>query len=137
MATISMKALLEAGVHFGHQTRRWNPKMSKYIFGSDKKNSPPLAGHITNKFVGFLQFFGGFLQINDVDVAAGSKDVLGHLGVPAAGLMPKMDTGFEQSFHGNRSHRRVLYQKGSRKSFGLSIACGAQPLRRRRASAAP
>src|ERR1041384_3463186 len=34
MATISMKALLEAGVHFGHQTRRWNPKMSKYIFGS-------------------------------------------------------------------------------------------------------
>src|SRR5438552_17946290 len=34
MATISMKALLEAGVHFGHQTHRWNPKMAKYIFGS-------------------------------------------------------------------------------------------------------
>ncbi|MEJ8554433.1 30S ribosomal protein S2 [Tepidibacter sp. Z1-5] len=32
MAVISMKQLLEAGVHFGHQTRRWNPKMSKYIF---------------------------------------------------------------------------------------------------------
>jgi small subunit ribosomal protein S2 len=32
MATISMKQLLEAGVHFGHQTRRWNPKMKKYIF---------------------------------------------------------------------------------------------------------
>ena len=32
MATISMKSLLEAGVHFGHQTRRWNPKMKKYIF---------------------------------------------------------------------------------------------------------
>jgi small subunit ribosomal protein S2 len=31
---ISMKELLEAGVHFGHQTRRWNPKMKKYIFGS-------------------------------------------------------------------------------------------------------
>ena len=29
---VSMKALLEAGVHFGHQTRRWNPKMAKYIF---------------------------------------------------------------------------------------------------------
>ena len=29
---ISMKQLLEAGVHFGHQTRRWNPKMAKYIF---------------------------------------------------------------------------------------------------------
>ena len=32
MAVISMKQLLEAGVHFGHQTKRWNPKMGKYIF---------------------------------------------------------------------------------------------------------
>ncbi|NLW42040.1 MAG: 30S ribosomal protein S2 [Tissierellia bacterium] len=32
MSVISMKSLLEAGVHFGHQTRRWNPKMAKYIF---------------------------------------------------------------------------------------------------------
>jgi len=32
MAVISMKQLLEAGVHFGHQTRRWNPKMERYIF---------------------------------------------------------------------------------------------------------
>ena len=34
MAVVSMKMLLEAGVHFGHQTHRWNPKMAKYIFGS-------------------------------------------------------------------------------------------------------
>ena len=34
MGVISMKALLEAGVHFGHQTRRWNPKMAKYIYTS-------------------------------------------------------------------------------------------------------
>ena len=33
MSNISMKAMLEAGVHFGHQTSRWNPKMSRYIFG--------------------------------------------------------------------------------------------------------
>ncbi len=33
MAQITMKELLEAGVHFGHQTKRWNPKMAKYIFG--------------------------------------------------------------------------------------------------------
>ncbi len=33
MASISMKELLEAGVHFGHQTKRWNPKMKEYIFG--------------------------------------------------------------------------------------------------------
>jgi small subunit ribosomal protein S2 len=34
MATLSMKELLEAGVHFGHQTRRWNPKMKRYIYGA-------------------------------------------------------------------------------------------------------
>ncbi|MBN2310821.1 MAG: 30S ribosomal protein S2 [Candidatus Hydrogenedentes bacterium] len=33
MAVASMRDLLEAGIHFGHQTRRWNPKMAKYIFG--------------------------------------------------------------------------------------------------------
>ena len=33
MAVVSMKQLLEAGVHFGHQTRRWNPKMRRFIFG--------------------------------------------------------------------------------------------------------
>ena len=33
MPSISMKELLEAGVHFGHQTKRWNPKMKEYIFG--------------------------------------------------------------------------------------------------------
>jgi small subunit ribosomal protein S2 len=34
MAVINMKELLEAGVHFGHQTRRWNPKMKPYLFGA-------------------------------------------------------------------------------------------------------
>ncbi|HPA44157.1 MAG TPA: 30S ribosomal protein S2 [bacterium] len=33
MSAVNMKQLLESGVHFGHQTRRWNPKMAKYIFG--------------------------------------------------------------------------------------------------------
>ena len=31
--TFTMRQLLEAGVHFGHQTRRWNPKMESYLFG--------------------------------------------------------------------------------------------------------
>ena len=34
LADIRMKTLLEAGVHFGHQTSRWNPKMKPYIFGA-------------------------------------------------------------------------------------------------------
>ena len=36
MSAVSMKQLLEAGVHFGHQTRKWNPKMDKYIFTARK-----------------------------------------------------------------------------------------------------
>ena len=34
MSEITLQSMLEAGVHFGHQTARWNPKMSQYIFGS-------------------------------------------------------------------------------------------------------
>ncbi len=37
MVAINLKTLLEAGVHFGHQTRKWNPKMKKYIFGARNK----------------------------------------------------------------------------------------------------
>ena len=33
MALISMRQMIEAGAHFGHQTRRWNPKMRRFIFG--------------------------------------------------------------------------------------------------------
>ena len=37
MASLSMRQMLEAGVHFGHQTRFWNPKMSQFIFGERNK----------------------------------------------------------------------------------------------------
>ncbi|MBV9697018.1 MAG: 30S ribosomal protein S2, partial [Gammaproteobacteria bacterium] len=37
MAGVSMRQMLEAGVHFGHQTRFWNPKMAQFIFGQRNK----------------------------------------------------------------------------------------------------
>ena len=37
MSIVSMRDMLQAGVHFGHQTRFWNPKMSQFIFGSRNK----------------------------------------------------------------------------------------------------
>ena len=37
MANVTMRQMLEAGVHFGHQTRYWNPKMAPYIFGTKSK----------------------------------------------------------------------------------------------------
>jgi len=58
MANVSMRELLQAGVHFGHQTRYWNPKMGKYIFGSRNKI------HIVNleKTAPMLNDALGFIQ---------------------------------------------------------------------------
>ena len=48
MSVISMKQLLEAGVHFGHQTKKWNPKMKKYIFTDrkDRKSTRLNSSHL-------------------------------------------------------------------------------------------
>ena len=80
MAVVSMKQLLEAGVHFGHQTRFWNPKMAQYIFGARNKI------HIINlektveklaeaeKFVRELSARGG--KILFVDTKRGGRDTI-------------------------------------------------------------
>lgn len=65
MSTVSMRQMLEAGVHFGHQTRYWNPKMAPYIFGHRNKihivnleKTLPLFNEAMN-FVGSLAAQGG------------------------------------------------------------------------------
>ncbi len=65
---VTMKDLLECGVHFGHQTRRWNPKMKKYIFGV-RKNIYIIDLQKT------LRFFRGAYQIV-LDAAAEGQTVL-------------------------------------------------------------
>ncbi len=54
--SVSMKELLEAGVHFGHQTQRWNPKMDKYIYG-DKSGIHILDLRITHEVIQEVQNF--------------------------------------------------------------------------------
>ena len=68
MSVLSMKQLLEAGVHFGHQTRRWNPKMAEYIF-TDRNGI-----HIIDltKTVGLVDEAYNFVR----EVAASGKPVL-------------------------------------------------------------
>ena len=68
MSVISMKQLLEAGVHFGHQTRKWNPKMKKYIFTA--RNDI----HIINLEDTSAQIDKAYLFVRDI-VASG-KNVL-------------------------------------------------------------
>ncbi len=68
MSVVTMKQLLEVGLHFGHQVRRWNPKMKEYIYGS--RNNI----HIINlqKAVELIEEAYAFIQ----SVAAGGKDIL-------------------------------------------------------------
>ena len=65
MANVTMRQMLEAGVHFGHQTRYWNPKMAPYIFGARNKihiinleKSLPMFGDALN-YIGKLTANGG------------------------------------------------------------------------------
>lgn len=68
MSVISMKQLLEAGVHFGHQTRRWNPKMAEYIF--TERNGIYIID--LQKTVKKIEEAYAFVR----DIAAEGKDVL-------------------------------------------------------------
>ncbi|MCL1830789.1 MAG: 30S ribosomal protein S2 [Oscillospiraceae bacterium] len=68
MAVVSMKQLLEAGVHFGHQTRRWNPKMALYIF--TERNGIYIID--LQKTVRYLDTAYNFIR----DVAASGQSVL-------------------------------------------------------------
>jgi small subunit ribosomal protein S2 len=68
MAYVTMKELLEAGVHFGHQTKRWNPKMKQYIFGA--RNGIYIID--LQKTVGMFKTAYDFV----IDTVAGGKSVL-------------------------------------------------------------
>ncbi len=80
MATISMRSMLEAGVHFGHQTRFWNPKMAPYIFGHRNKihiinleSTVPLLGEAEN-FLAKLSARGG--RVLFVGTKRAARDVI-------------------------------------------------------------
>jgi len=68
MANIQMKELLEAGVHFGHQTRRWNPKMKPFIFG--KRNGIHIVD--LQKTLTYFEEAADFIR----DLAANGRNVL-------------------------------------------------------------
>ena len=79
MAQVTMRQMLEAGVHFGHQTRYWNPKMGEYIFGSRNKI------HIINlektlpMFNDSLNFLGGIAAKKGSILFVGTKKAAGEL----------------------------------------------------------
>ena len=81
MAQVSMRQMLEAGVHFGHQTRYWNPKMAQYIFGDRNKihiinleKTVPMFNDALN-FLGKIAAKGGTILF--VGTKRSARDVIG------------------------------------------------------------
>ena len=77
MSTVSMKELLQAGVHFGHQTRYWNPKMARYIFGTrmnvhiiDLEQTLPMLKDALNFVSSIASKKGKILFVGTKDVAS-------------------------------------------------------------------
>jgi hypothetical protein len=58
-----------------------------------------LRGHFAHEAGGVLEHFQGFLQVDYVDAVAFAEDVFLHLRIPALGLVPEVNTGFEQFLH--------------------------------------
>ena len=76
MADVTMRQMLEAGVHFGHQTRYWNPKMAPFIFGERNKI------HIIN-LEQTLRFIGDHVEHHERQVFTGHRLVCGPPGINA------------------------------------------------------
>jgi hypothetical protein len=80
-----MKQLLEAGVHFGHQTKRWNPKMKEYIFG--ERNGIYIIDHAQPRALAATQLDGADLDL--------WHRRLGHLGFRNIRNLQRMSTGIK------------------------------------------
>ncbi len=77
MAAVSMREMLQAGVHFGHQTRYWNPKMSKYIFGARNKIHIINLEHSVPAFNEALAFVKQLAANNNKILFVGTKRAAG------------------------------------------------------------
>jgi hypothetical protein len=67
--------------------------------GADEQNRLALRGHFDYIPGCILEKLQGFLQVDDVDTVTFAKDVFFHLWIPALGLVPEVNAGFEQFFH--------------------------------------
>lgn len=73
MANVSMREMLQAGVHFGHQTRYWNPKMRQYIFGARNKIHIINLEHTAPAFNDALAFVKSLAENNNKVLFVGTK----------------------------------------------------------------
>ena len=87
------------------------------LFRADKQHGLAFRRELPHEHIRFFQLADGLLQVDDIDAVALGKNVGGHLGVPAPGLMSEMDARLEQLFHGYDCHN-------AKSSFGFTL-CGS------------
>ena len=101
---------LEVGEHAAEPTcvdvvhadagRLFLDSIGRLLLGADEEDGLAVLSELTNERVSLFELLDGLLQVDDVDAVALAVNVLGHLGVPAAGLVTEVDTGFQQLLHG-------------------------------------
>ena len=91
--------------------RLFGDRVLRLALGAHEEHDLALGRQVLHKFRRFLEHLQRLLQVDDVDPVALSEDVFLHLGIPALGLMPEVNTRFEQLLHGDVSQ--------STSSFGL------------------
>ena len=89
-----------------HPTRgcEFGDRVLRLLLGTDEEDHSSAGNEISHVGIGGVDAFQGLVQVDDVDSVALAEDEALHLRVPAAGLMPEMDTGLEQLFHRDDGH---------------------------------
>jgi len=115
VSTVTMKQLLEAGVHFGHQTRRWNPKMSPYLFGDRNGIHIVDLRQTLSQLQEAYKFIEELTAKGGIVLFVGTKKQAQHIiadSAEAAG-MPYINNRWLGGMLTNfkTSHKRILYMK--------------------------
>ncbi|MDH3607379.1 MAG: 30S ribosomal protein S2 [Acidimicrobiia bacterium] len=115
MSTVTMKQLLEAGVHFGHQTRRWNPKMSPYLFGDRNGIHIVDLRQTLSQLQEAYAFIEELTAKGGIVLFVGTKKQAQHIIADAAEAadMPYINNRWLGGMLTNfkTSHKRILYMK--------------------------
>ena len=100
--------------------------------GSDEEHEPAVGGEFLHELRRFLEHLQRLLQVDDVNPVALAEDILLHLRIPALRLMPEVNSGFEQLFHGDISQVTSLLdcilQLPAASQSGRRLATTTQPL---------
>ena len=83
-------------------------RVLRLLLGADEQHRAALGGQVAGEEIRLAELLERLLQVDDVDAVALPEDVLGHLRVPALGLVAEVDAGLQQLLHGDLGHRASL-----------------------------